>query len=146
MTSFFISCIPPKATSQQKGESVIGGRIVHFKKAHVKRAENDLVSLLIAYRPADLPDYSTGALAVSVSLTYPYRKSERKALVKAQAVIPCDKRPDVDNLVKMIMDGLTRCAYWGDDGQVARLLIEKQWGPRPGIAITICKWSGVSWE
>ena len=30
---------------------------------------------------------------------------------------------------------MTRLAFWSDDGQVAQLMIRKQWGECPGIGI-----------
>ena len=35
------------------------------------------------------------------------------------------KRPDVDNITKMIFDGITAAGIWSDDAQVVTLLIEK---------------------
>lgn len=55
-----------------------------------------------------------------------------------EGCIPCDRRPDLDNLVKAVMDGLK--AAWGDDAQVFSLRAEKWYaekGAAPRIEVTI---------
>jgi len=55
-----------------------------------------------------------------------------------EGAIPCDRRPDLDNLVKAVMDGLK--AAWGDDAQVYSLRAEKWYagkGCSPLIDVTI---------
>lgn len=39
----------------------------------------------------------------------------------------CQKKPDVDNLAKIVLDSLNKIAY-DDDAQVCRLLVEKRYG------------------
>ena len=49
-------------------------------------------------------------------------------------------RPDVDNLVKSVMDALTEAHWWGDDGQVAELRARKRWamaGEAPGARVLV---------
>jgi crossover junction endodeoxyribonuclease RusA len=131
--SFFIQCVPPKATSQQKGICLIGGKPRHFKKKNVADAENSLTALLMPHRPAKPIE---GAVALSVTWTYPWRSSETKRN-KALGYMPCTTKPDADNLVKMLGDCMTRLAFWNDDAQVADLRVRKGWGDKPGIGITV---------
>lgn len=44
------------------------------------------------------------------------------------------KRPDCDNLAKAVKDALRGLLY-RDDSQVIALLVEKQYGPTPGVDI-----------
>jgi Holliday junction resolvase RusA-like endonuclease len=131
--SFSISCIPPKATSQQKGVMVIGGHPRFFKKKHVKQAEASLMSMLMPHRPA-VP--FTGPVKLTVYWTYPWRKSEKKSVI-AQGCAPCDTRPDASNLIKMFEDCLTTLNFWNDDSQVYSLTFSKWWGNVPGIEVRI---------
>jgi len=130
---FFVPCIPPKATSQQKGIMMIGGKPRHFKKAHVREAEDTITSLFAEHRP-DMP--FQGAVKLTVYWTYPWRKSEPKKN-RAGGRKWCDTRPDCSNIVKMVEDCLTRLNFWNDDSQVAALHVEKGWGDAPGIGIRI---------
>ena len=45
-------------------------------------------------------------------------------------------RPDLDKLVRAVLDALTRVAYQ-DDSQVVRLVAEKSYGSEPGVFIKI---------
>jgi Holliday junction resolvase RusA-like endonuclease len=38
---------------------------------------------------------------------------------------PYNRRYDVDNRLKVLLDSLTRCRVWADDSQIHRLLVEK---------------------
>lgn len=45
-------------------------------------------------------------------------------------------RPDLDKLTRCALDALTGITF-GDDGQVARLVAEKRYGARPGVAVEV---------
>ncbi len=49
---------------------------------------------------------------------------------------PCDKKPDLDNYVKFILDIMNRIVY-EDDRQVFRLNCQKIWSTNPRIEIEI---------
>lgn len=130
---FFISCIPPKSTSQQKGIMMIGGKPRHFKKKKVAEAENSMIALLSQYQPETSFE---GPVSLKVTWTYPWRSAETKKN-KTKGSMWSDKRPDCDNLIKMLADCMTRLAFWNDDSQIAKLEFSKQWGDHPGIGIEI---------
>lgn len=135
--SFFISCVPPKATSQQKGVMVINGTPRYFKKKRVKEAEESMLSLLMPHRPEMALE---GPLRLLVIWTYPWRKSESKKR-KAAGWLPCDTRPDCSNLVKMFEDCMTRLNFFGDDSQITDLRFVKGWGDKPGIKVELEKYN-----
>ena len=63
---------------------------------------------------------------------------------KPMPAIYCDKRPDIDNLAKSVIDGMNGIAF-KDDGQVSSLLLTKLYhagdeGPRTEIEVKLmCK-------
>ena len=135
----YIDCIPPKSTAQassrilkRKDGTQFIGRMEGSKGAQVKRG---LVSLLHQHRPSEP---LTGPLGVVVRWVYPWRKSETKTN-RARGWMHCDKRPDADNIEKMLMDAMGLCGYWLDDAQVADMRLIKAWGDRPGIGIEIVR-------
>lgn len=130
--TFFLPCIPPKATSQQKGIMMIGGKPRHFKKSHVKQAENTLTSLLAGHRPAEA---FVGPVFLRVLWVYPWRKSESRKNRETGFRI-CDTRPDCSNVLKMLEDCMTSLNFWNDDSQVQPEIL-KGWGDHPGIGIHI---------
>ena len=48
----------------------------------------------------------------------------------------CQKKPDVDNLAKIVLDSLNKIAY-DDDAQVCRLLVEKRYGETPQVLVRL---------
>lgn len=131
---FTIKCIPPRITSQQKRAARTPMGIRFFKSKEQATAESDLISLLRPHTPA-AP--LTGPLAVRIEIRWPFRKSERAAVVRAGLDVPHTSKPDLDNAVKALLDCMTRLAFWSDDSQVAALTITKHWSAAPGIAIKI---------
>lgn len=134
MLRFFMPCVPPKATAQQKGAFVMGGRVRFFKKKTVRDSENLLAAMLQQHVP---PEPFAGPVSLHVAWIFPYRKSEKKAVVAAGKDIPHTVRPDLDNLEKSLLDVMTALRFWNDDSQVATKVTVKRWGPRPGIEVTV---------
>jgi len=131
---FRLDVVPTTTTAQHKGVFVANGRVRFYTKAEVRRAESVLAALLAPHRPAQpfaVPLY------VEIGWTFPYRKSERRSVVRSGASIPHDTRPDLDNLEKSMLDVLTRMGFWLDDSLVAVKRTSKRRGPRPGIDIAI---------
>lgn len=132
----FIPCIPPKTTAQQhkrifKGKS---GHLFLGTDSKGKHLESQLCSLLLQSRPPEsFP--KDKPLSVSLIVYFPYRKSEKKSLVKNQVEIPHTTYPDADNFAKMFLDCMTRCGFWHDDSQIYVLRIAKYWASVPGIRI-----------
>lgn len=57
--------------------------------------------------------------------------------------IPANKKPDLDNAVKLIMDALNTRAY-RDDVRIARIIAERRWGDWPETTILISPMSAES--
>lgn len=137
---FFIDCIPPKSTHQasqrilkrKSDNKMFIGKSESSKGAQVKR---DLISLLYPYRPAQAME---GPLQVCIRITWPWRKSEKKKY-RERGYRYSDKRPDFDNLAKLICDVMTRIGFYQDDSQIADGRVIKGWGKTPGIGIEIEK-------
>lgn len=139
--TIIIPCLPPKATSQQKGASRTGSGIRFYKKAHVLAAENDILSLLRPHAPA-VP--CAGPLAVSIAFRFPWRKGEKKGVIAKFAEYPITTKPDCSNIVKMVEDAMTRLNFWNDDGQNSVLHVSKYYADSPGFTINIKSAMGVS--
>lgn len=132
--SFRLDCIPPTATAQQKGVFVRGGKVRFFTKKKVRQSEDFLAALLSMHAP-DVP--FSEPVAIKVSWTFPWRKSERKCIIKAGVPVPHTSRPDLDNLEKALLDVMTRLNFWTDDSLVTEKSTSKWWGPKPGIDVEI---------
>lgn len=131
--SFFCPCTPPKATAQQKGVAFGGKRPIFYTKKKVRSTQEFYYALFFEHRP---PCPFDGALRVTVVITFPWRKGERKA-VRALGWVPMPVRPDFDNLSKTPFDTLSKLSFWCDDGQVFDGCVIKGWGNMPGVRVTI---------
>jgi Holliday junction resolvase RusA-like endonuclease len=130
---FFIRCVPPKTTAQQKGAfySPHLKRIVHFKKKEVVESESDYMSLLAPHVPGEP---LRGAVKFTAVFVWPFRKAESKRN-KAKPLVPMDVKPDFDNLAKTLCDVLTKLRFWEDDANVTDGRVVKFWGANPGVYI-----------
>jgi len=133
MISFHLPITPPKATSQTKRLVMVGGKPRFFPKKSHKDAEHDLLTLCMPYAPAEPLQ---GPLSLTVNFVFPWRASESQKR-RAMGKMPCDTRPDCDNLVKLVADVLTKLRFYNDDGQIAYLHVSKSWGDKVGISVVI---------
>lgn len=133
----FIPCIPPMSTAQ--GSSQImkrknGQRFVgKSSNSKAKATQNQLWSMLELHRP-DTP-YST-PVKLSTVWVWPWRKNEPKKN-RVDGLKWKDTKPDVDNMLKIMLDVMTRLGYWADDNVVQLGHVYRFWGERPGIHIQI---------
>jgi Holliday junction resolvase RusA-like endonuclease len=133
--SFFIPCIPPSTTSQQKGAfSLKTGGVRFYTKAKNKAAGNLYAALLMPHVPGKP---LLGPLCVLVEFVLPWRKTEKKAVRKTFMLYPCATRPDCSNRIKQLEDVMTSLGFWEDDGQISSLSVRKMYGNSPGIGISI---------
>jgi Holliday junction resolvase RusA-like endonuclease len=62
---------------------------------------------------------------------YHYRTGARAHELKPNAPTYVDKIPDLSKLIRSTEDALTEARIWGDDSQVARLVVEKRYANGP---------------
>ena len=76
---------------------------------------------------AEIAEPLTGPVRVAVAATFcPPPSWSKKRRAEALTRPHCQK-PDSDNVLKAVLDGLNRIAF-ADDAQVAEIYIEKRWG------------------
>lgn len=81
------------------------------------------------------------AIGIAVRIEVPRPRSHFKANGELSALglrnpIPRNKKPDLDNAVKLVMDALNSRAY-RDDVAIARLYCERIWGDWPRTIVKI---------
>lgn len=132
---FWQDCNPPK-TTYQSGSSIgrrKDGGVFMYKNKNGVQLRDTLFEILKPHQP---PEPMTGPLALKIKYAFPWRKSELKRN-RVLGCIPCDKRPDCDNIAKQIQDVMGLLNYFEDDGQVWDLHVEKIWSASPGIGVTL---------
>lgn len=107
-----------------------------------------------AYTPAQTADYENkvrlyysrqtrctplqGNIRADITAYFPIPKSTRKAkaIQLAEEHTPCPKKPDADNIAKIILDSLNGLAYT-DDSAVIYLTVGKLYGNTPRVEVTL---------
>lgn len=120
MIEFFVDGIAVPQGSMK----VIHGRVIHNRG-----------SALAAWRSAvALSARQAGAKphpeAVTIQMTFVMLKP--KTVKRPEPSVA----PDLDKLIRAVLDGLTAVAYI-DDGQVTRIEAAKVYGERPGVRIAV---------
>ena len=124
----------PKGTAQQKGESVIHGRIHHFEKANV-RTQRAIYMKKIRQALDDLgrpiPHYE-GPVAVNIVFWFSIKQKKKWGQWKTS-------KPDLDNSCKLLLDCISSEEFGliDDDCQIAKLKLSKQYAESPAVQIDI---------
>jgi Holliday junction resolvase RusA-like endonuclease len=122
--------IPGKPQGKQRPRSTKSGRIYTPKETVSYEATVRDYALYAGVKPIDGPV----ALTIRAIFETPPSWSMKKRA--AHIGQPHTSKPDADNIVKTVKDGLNRVAY-ADDAQVASVSCSKEWGPKAGINISI---------
>lgn len=125
---FFVAGLP---AAQGSKRHVGNGRMIEMSKAvapwreavraETQRAMQDRFPL-------------TGPLECRINFFLPRPKTLPK-----KVTYPA-KRPDLDKLIRAVLDGLTAGGAWGDDGQVIALIATKEYAgseDKPGCRIQV---------
>lgn len=123
MLKFRLNCIPT-AQARARHMTTKSGLSVSYKSANQKANERTLEALLAPYAPkAPLQ----GPLVLEFVAALPVGKSDSKKLREAKltGLVAPEKKPDLDNMLKNLMDCMTRLQFWTDDVQVVSLRCEK---------------------
>lgn len=81
-----------------------------------------------------------GAISANITCYYsvPKSVSKKKREEMLCGYYPCQKKPDLDNIIKSILDALNTIAF-DDDKQITLMLIKKVYGDVPRIEVRLCE-------
>ena len=117
---FFHQFEPPTATAQQRMFFKSGRTAL---QPQARRAQALWLAVMEQYRP-EKP--LQGAIDLRVAVTWTGKGDKVEARTK---------KPDLDNLAKLMLDAMTKAGFWRDDSQIAILVLEKFDGPIAGVAV-----------
>lgn len=106
------------------------------------KAGNDVVwedAISMAYKAAyPGAQMYEGAVAVHVECYVPIPKSDSKGKreAKISGATPCTVKPDIDNVIKSVLDALNGVA-WPDDKAINSIWATKMYSERPRLTVTI---------
>lgn len=119
----------PKARARNIGGRMVSttGKLEKLWRSAVDRA----IARAVANRGDPTPLF-TGAVRVRMVFTFlaPPNKPERVGQ-------PHTFKPDADNLAKTVLDRMERGGVFKNDSQVAQCPVEKWWGRRFGVVVTV---------
>ncbi|MBN3750104.1 RusA family crossover junction endodeoxyribonuclease [Burkholderia sp. Se-20373] len=75
-------------------------------------------------------------LVVHIGMPIPTSWSQKRQRAAAAGEIGATKKPDADNVVKALKDGMNGVAYV-DDGQVVDLWVAKRYAVVPGVRVEV---------
>jgi Holliday junction resolvase RusA-like endonuclease len=124
------------------------GRVMVINKdARLATWRNSIVAAAIEAQPEQAVTRGLtfplgGPIAADVEFTMPrpqnhYGTGKNAGRVKASAPIFPARMPDIDKLLRAILDALTVAQVWADDGQVVTCIARKRYGEQPGVRISV---------
>lgn len=119
--------------------SNLGGYVHTYTPAKTKEFEKELLRAFLASTKESLPVYPKGTplyaeFYIGVKVPKSYSKKRRaKCLSGDEAPL---KKPDIDNVIKAILDALNGSAY-DDDSQVIQVFAQKNYTENPFVEIHI---------
>lgn len=110
--------IPEKVKAKERPRFAFhNGRIMTYTPKATHSFEKSLEKYFITQNCRKL----TGCIEVRIQFYFSIQKHKLWGNFK-------DTRPDIDNEIKSILDGLNGLA-WDDDGQIVRIIAEKYYSP-----------------
>jgi Holliday junction resolvase RusA-like endonuclease len=126
-----------KPVGQMRARACIRGKHASTYKARdQEQREQTLAALLAPYAPGTPME---GPLRLHINATFAIPHSKSKAWQQAALIgdIRHISKPDADNIAKHIKDVMTGLGFWGDDKQVADLVVRKWYGTRDELRIRV---------
>jgi len=123
---------PPRVTAQQKGVFIAKGKPFFYTKKKIKDVQQRLIEHMLTRAPI-IP--ITSPCIVEVTYIWSFRDKDKVR----DGIKPHTERPDVDNLIKLVLDAMVEAKWIEDDSQVFQLRVSKYRGPRPSMTISLAK-------
>lgn len=86
-----------------------------------------------------------GIISANIIAYFPIPKSVSKKKRQAMLYTAYDKKPDCDNIAKIILDALNGIAY-DDDSQVTSLSVSKEYAEDPKVVVTFAMFDNLQEE
>lgn len=128
--------VPGEPVAKARARSFVrNGHVAHYTPEKTARYEN-LVRLAAQQAMAGRsPIEGPVRLTVVAILGIPVSWSLKKQRAAAVGEVLPTKKPDLDNILKAIKDGMNGVT-WRDDAQVVQVVASKAYG-QPGVCVTV---------
>jgi len=133
MTTIVVEGIPT-AQGSKRGFVTKSGKVALVESSGKKlKTWREQVTYACMTHDHDWPDQYDGPVKVSILFYMPHPK-------RHDPTKPMTKRPDLDKLIRAILDSITKAGLWKDDSQVIQILAAKTYATatqNPGCEIRI---------
>nr|WP_175867918.1 RusA family crossover junction endodeoxyribonuclease [Burkholderia diffusa] len=123
----------PIAKGRPRASATPCGIRMHTPKA-TRRYESAVQAAAKGAMYGEPPFSMPVALTVSIIVPIPKSWSKRRKQLACDGEIAATKRPDADNVLKAIKDGMNGIVYW-DDSQVVSVVLTKAYGELPRVDV-----------
>lgn len=131
MIFFFI---PGEPTSKLRSRSTKSGK--HYTPEKTVRYESTVALFGSQAMGAKSPILEPLSMDLVIYVPIPQSWSKKKQERALKNEIRPAKKPDLDNLIKSVCDGLNAVVY-GDDSQIVECSVKKYYGINPGVEVKI---------
>lgn len=122
--------IPGKPFAKQRPRATRQGRV------YTPKETVSFERTVGQYAMQHFPQPIEGPVSVIVYATFEPAASWSKKKAAAHLNRPHTQKPDADNVMKAILDGLNRIAF-ADDAQVSEQVVRKIWGPTAQTVVMV---------
>lgn len=133
----FVFTVPGEPRGKGRPRFVRAGNYVRAYTPDATAAYENLIR--VSYQASNGPFFDQDkqlSIHLVINMKIPESTSKsRKASMIAGNIRPT-KKPDADNVLKAVLDGLNTVA-WHDDAQIVEVAIERWYSERPGLKIMI---------
>lgn len=127
----FIVCAEPRGQGRPRA-----GNGTIYKAKEDKAWEKTILHAYQMQCPAALPFAGAVKVCIEAVLAIPASKPRKVQDDMMAGKIPAQKKPDVDNVAKAVLDALNHAA-WHDDKQVVQLTVNKRYGHPARMIVVI---------
>ena len=123
--------LPIIPTPQKRARHSSFGGFSRTYKCVGQRSNEDFIMFYLDDYVPEIP--MEGPVSLSVTCFMPITKStsKKRAKMMLEGEIKHTKTPDCDNLLKNIMDCMTKMQFWKDDCQVFKISCSKEYSNSP---------------
>lgn len=133
----------PKSQPRPRAQGIKNGskQFTHIYTPD-KQTKHWRAAIRASVASSEMQAFDNAAIFITLWFNFKRPKSHFRTgkfchLLKSNAPELHKKKPDVDNLAKLILDELQRALLFNDDSQVVKLTTLKTWSAQPGCLVVI---------
>ena len=107
-----------------------------YTPGNTKEYERYLQCLFVIKYPKYVPIETKAKVTIIAYFEIPKSTSKKNTELMLSGEIVPTKKPDIDNIAKVILDGLNKLAF-KDDNLVSKIEVEKRYAEKPKVYIKV---------